>query len=342
MVRCRAVRTRRRFLQGSLGLAGLGLLVGCGVRLPWAPRPARVPRIGYLVGGTVEVSRPTLEAFRRGLRELGYLEGRDCVVEVRFGEGRDDRLAEVTRELVSLPVEVIVVGGGLNGVRIARDLAGTTPVVMAQGGGDPVAEGLIASLARPGGSITGLISISVQLSAKRLELLKQTIPALARVGILWKAGIAQKALELREIERAAPTLGLQVHSLDVRAPGDVENAFRVAQQERVEALVTLQDSLTLLQLPRIVDLAATHRLPSMYEFEEWTEAGGLMSYGPDRVDLNRRAAGYVDKILKGAKPADLPVEQPTTFELAINLKTAQALGLVIPQSVLLQATKLIE
>jgi putative tryptophan/tyrosine transport system substrate-binding protein len=331
--------SRRQFVQGA-GLAGLGLLAGCG-RLPGQVRePDRVPRLGWLTGPSEATTN--FEAFQEGLREYGHVPGQNISIEAHSVEGTDtDGLRATIAAPVRLPVDIIVVGSGLPAVRAARDVTNTTPVVVTVGG-DPVEAGLVASLARPGGNITGLTAISYQLSGKRLELLAQAVPGIGRVGVLWNAASRGKAREWQETAAAAQSLGIQLQSLEVRGPEDFERAFDAATQERAEALVVLHEGVTVAARPRIVDSAARTHLPAIYEFRDWTEAGGLMNYAPNRAVMARRAAYYVNRILKGAKPADLPIEQPREFDFVINLKTAQALGLAIPQHVLLQATEIIQ
>jgi putative tryptophan/tyrosine transport system substrate-binding protein len=329
---------RRRFLQGSLAVAGLGVLAGCGSLLPPARPAATVARIGYL--GSTPSASPFAEAFRDGLRELGWVDGQNLTVEWRFADGREDQLAEFAAELVRLQVDVIVAPATLE-IPAARSATSTIPIVFAAIG-DPVGTGLVQSLARPGGNLTGLSSIGRDLSAKRLELLRSAVPAVTRVGGLWNANNPEKPPEVREMELAAQTLGLQLQSVEVRDGGDFEAAFEAMTRQRTEALIHLRDSFMNTHRAQIVGLAAKHRLPTMYYGREYVEIGGLLAYGPNAFDLFRRAATYVDKILKGAKPGDLPIEQPTKFDFVINLKTAQALGLTIPESVVQQATELIQ
>jgi putative ABC transport system substrate-binding protein len=326
---------RRRFLRGSLALAGLGLVAGCGLVPPPAERPARLPRVGYLASG---FGQEGAEAFRQGLEEHGYVEGRTIIVEWRDSEARADRMPELAAELVRLPVDVLV-GDGSAPVRALKDATDTIPIVMAQST-DPVGLGLVASLARPGGNVTGQTNISRELIGKRLELFKAAVPGLARVGVLWNPGIADD--RAYEAEEAARTLGLDVRSLEARDPGALGAAFERASAERVDGLFLIDNPVLTLNAPRVGELARRHRLPMNSGQRGPTAAGGLMAYGVDRPALYRRAAGYVDRILKGAEPAELPVEQPTRFELVINLKTARELGLTIPQSVLLQATEIIQ
>jgi putative ABC transport system substrate-binding protein len=297
-----------------------------------------VPRIGWLAGG---VSHANVEAFRHGLREHGYVEGQTIAIEYRFAADQMDRLPALAAELVDLPVDIIVAGGGVAAGIAAKNATSTIPIVTAAGG-DPVEGGLVASLARPGGNVTGVSGISHHLSAKRLELLRDAVPSISRIAVLWNAGFEGEAREWRETQVAAEALGVEAQSLEVRGANDLESAFEAATRERPNGLIVLHDGLTFTHRARIVEFAAKGRLPAMYEFREWTEAGGLMNYAPSRTDMARRAAYYVDRILKGAKPADLPIEQPMRFDFVINLRTAQALGLTLPQSILVQATELIQ
>jgi putative ABC transport system substrate-binding protein len=328
--------TRRRIVQG-VGAAGLALVAGCG-RLPSLGQPStKAARIGVLSGGGPAMSSDWLEAFRAGMREHGYGEDRDLVIEYRFSEGRNDRFAQLSAELVGLPVDVIVAAGE-PAIRAAKEVSATIPIVMAVAR-DPVAEGLVASLARPGGNTTGLSALSDELTRKRLELLKDAVPILARVGAL---GPTVDHAEYRQAEAAARALGVELQLLEARVPEDLDRGFEAARQESLGAVLVLSSTLNAAYAPRIGELAARHRLPAMFDRREFAHAGGLLAYGPDILALWRRSATYVDKILKGAKPADLPVEQPTTFDFAINLQTARALGLTIPPQVLAQATEVIQ
>jgi putative ABC transport system substrate-binding protein len=339
MARDRAVRTRRRFFRGGLALTGLLPSSGCGV-LPLPVQPAtRVPRIGWLGNAS---RGEDLTAFRHGLGELGYAEGRSIVIEERYNEARMEPLPQLAAELVRLQVDVIVVAAGNPGIRAARDATSTIPIVMGQSGVDPVAAGLVASLGRPGGNVTGLTALSRGLSQKRLELLKEAAPAISRVAVLWDATVPDKAIEVNEIPEAAVKLGVHIVSLEVREPEEFEGVFAAGVQQQADALLVLNSGLTLTHRARIAELATSNRLASMAEFKETAHAGGLLAYGSSRFETFRRAATYVDKILRGAKPGDLPVEQPTTFDFVINLKTAQALGLTVPPSLMQQATEIIK
>ena len=304
-----------------------------------AQQPVKVPRIGVLTGASPGPSA-NLEAFRQGLRELGYVEGKNIVVEYRYAEGKSDRLPELVSELLHLKVNVIVVSG-TGPTSAAKRATSTIPIVMAQSS-DPVGSGVIASLARPGGNVTGLTTIAAELSGKRLELLKEASPSVSRVAVLWDPDSPGPVVAFKETQVVAQTLGVQLQSLEARSPNDFEGAFKAATRERAGALTVLASLLTLTYRKPIVNLAAKNRLPATYPDSQFVEAGGIMSYGTDVADLWRRAATYVDKILKGAKPGDLPVEQPTKFELVINLKTAKQIGLTIPPNVLARADKVIK
>jgi putative ABC transport system substrate-binding protein len=275
------------------------------------------------------------------LRDLGYIEGQNIVIEWRFAEGKLDRLPELAAELVLLKVDVIIAGGGSVIARAAKTATTAIPIVMTNVE-DPVATGLVTSLARPGGNVTGLTALVRDLSAKRLQLLREIVPNVSRVAVLWNSSYPEKAREFDETQAAARTLSIQLLALKVQRPDEIDAALDSAARDRCGALVTLPDPLTNTHGPRIVVQALKRRLPTMFTQRPPIDAGGLISYGPSYADLFRRAAGYVDRILKGAKPGDLPVEQPTKFELVINMKTAKALGLTIPQSLLLRADHVIE
>jgi putative ABC transport system substrate-binding protein len=307
-------------------------------------RQKKVYRIGYLSAQSSSAETAHLDAFRQALRDLGYVEGQNVGIEYRFAEGRLDRLAGFAAELVRFNVDVIVTGGS-PGTRAALQATRTVPLVMTVVG-DPIDAGFVTSLARPGGNVTGLTQMSPQLSGKRLELLREALPNVSRVAVLVDAEIhrtLQFFAPLQQTQVAANTLGLRLQSLEVRGPNpDWDGAFRAATSQGAGALMTLPGPMIELHSKHVVDLAAKHRLPAIYPTSEFVEAGGLMSYGPDRVDLKRRAAIYVDRLLKGAKPAELPVEQPTKFDLVINLQTTKALGLTIPQSLLLRADRIVD
>jgi putative ABC transport system substrate-binding protein len=299
-------------------------------------QPGVVPRIGVLWPIS---DGPELEAFRHGLRELGYVDGKNIVIDYRYARGRDDVLSVLAAELVGLNVDIILTYG-VTAAKAARQITITIPIVNGSMS-DPVAAGLAKSLAQPGGNVTGLTSRSPILSAKRLELIKELIPTLSRIAVLsTSAPTAQ--LGLRETEAAARSLGLSLFVQEVQGPSDFESAFSAVAKARAEALVVLADLRFNQHLKQLVGLAAEHRLPVTYTSKDFVEGGGLMSYGPSWPDQFRRAASYVDKILKGAKPSDLPIEGPTRFVLIINLKTAKALSLTIPQSLLLRADEVIQ
>jgi len=282
---------------------------------------------------------PYVAAFRQGLRELGYIEGKNIALEYRWVEGRSERLPLLAAELMHLKVDVIVTQGEVM-TRPVKEATHTIPIVMATSG-DPVGAGLIASLAHPGGNVTGLSSLSPDLFGKRLQLLKEAMPQVSRVAILYNPTIVAAILEVQVAQDAAPTLGLTIQPLVVRTSGDLDPAFDAMSREHSEVLFVQGDPFTMTQRKRILELAAKRHLPVISIFGDFTDNGGLMSYGPNRLDMFRRAATYVDKILKGTKPADLPVQQPSKYDLVINLKTARALGITIPPTVLYQATRLI-
>src|SRR5215510_786730 len=310
------------------------------IHIAEAQQAGKVPRIGILFGASPSANAGRGEAFRQGLRELGYVEGKNIVIEDRYADGKLDRLPALTAELLRLNMDVVVTAGPAV-TRPVKEATNTIPIVMAFDS-DPVGSGFVASLARPGGNITGLSSLSPELTGQRLELLKEIVPKLLRVAVLGNPGNTATALNFKEAEVAARAYGLQVQSLEVRGPHDLDSVFSSMIKWRADALLPLGDSVVVFHRERIVNFAAKNRLPSMYGDKAWVEAGGLMSYGPDILDSFRRAATYVDKILKGTKPADLPVEQPTKFELVINLRTAKALGLTIPPVVLMRAEKVIK
>ena len=305
-----------------------------------AQQPRKVHRIGFLSAATPSSISARIEAFRQGLRELGYTEGKNIVIEWRHAEGKADQLPGLAAELVRLKVD-IVVSAGSTVTRPAKEATVTIPIVMAQDT-DPVGSGFVASLARPGGNITGLATLAPEIGGKRLELLKEIVPKLSRVAVLGTSTRRGNAQALREIELAAGAFGVKFQYLDVLDPMDIETAFREASKGRTQAVLMLAGPIFTSHRKQLVDLAVKSRLPAIYDRAEFVEDGGLMSYGVSQNDLYRRAATYVDKILKGAKPADLPVEQPTKFELVINLKTAKQIGLTIPPNVLARADKVIK
>jgi putative tryptophan/tyrosine transport system substrate-binding protein len=306
-----------------------------------AQQTAKIPRIGYLVtaGNPGDLDSPD-RAFRQGLRDLGYVEGQNILVEYRYLEGKRDRIPNILAELVNLKVDALVASTP-PAIRAAKQATQTIPIVMVTTN-DPVATGIVDSLARPGGNITGLTRLTRDLSGKRVELLREVVPKMSRVAVLTVADTTSPGLALKEYEAAARALKIPLRSLEVHGPNpDLEGAFRDAAKGRVNGLITATNLLLTPHVKTIADLAIKNRLPSMYERSFYVEAGGLMSYATSDADIFRRAAVYVDKILKGTKPADLPVEQPTKFELVINLKTAKQIGLTIPQSVLFRADKVI-
>ncbi len=305
-----------------------------------AQAPAKVRRIGLLSPFSPSDTALWHQAFRLGLRDLGWVEGKNISIEYRYAEGRSDRLPDLAADLVRLKVDVIVASASTDALA-AQKATRAIPIVMV-GGGDPVAIGLVESLARPGGNVTGLSPMTSELGGKRLELLKEMLPKLSRVAVLWNPQNVGSPLAWKEIQLPARQLGVQLHSLEVRSPNDFDKAFEDATRARAGALFIMPDPMFITNLKRIAGLAAKSRLPSIFQWSEFADAGGLVTYGPDRADMFRRAAAFVDKILKGAKPGDLPIEQPTKFELVINLKTAKALGLTIPQSVLLRADEVIQ
>ena len=305
-----------------------------------AEQATKISRIGFLGAASASALANRLDALRQALHELGYEEGKNIVIEYRYSEGKFDRLPALADELVRLKVDIIVTHGDA-AIRALKQATKTIPIVVGVTG-DLVVTGYAASLARPGGNITGFVDTSPDLSGKRLELLKEVLPKVSRIAVLWNGANPVKVLDFKETETAAQVLGLKLQSLELRAPEDFEKRFKAATTQRSGALVVLQDALTTANARSIVDFAKTSRLPAMYGSTEFVDVGGLMSYAANFPDLFRRAATYVDKILKGAKPADLPVQQPTKFELVINLKAAKQIGLTIPQSVLYRADKVIK
>jgi putative tryptophan/tyrosine transport system substrate-binding protein len=332
------VITRRHFVQGA-SLAGLGVLAGCG-RLPGQTEPAaKVSRIGVLSQSADPADANNL-AFRQGLRDLGYSEGHNLVLEWRYLDNQIERYPEQAANLVRRSIDVIVAQGSAAALA-AKQVSATLPIIMAYSS-EPVQAGLVASLARPGGNVTGLAAITGQLEGKRLELLRDAVPGLARVALLWTPESAERAHELDETAAAARALGLALQSVELRPEGNLEDAFDRILQGRADALFVQTNPVTNRYRLEIAEFSIAHRLPVSSSRKELVVAGSLMSYGPNFADMNRRAAYYVDRILQGAQPDDLPVEQPTTFEFVINLKTAEALGLAIPEHVLRQATEIIQ
>jgi len=313
-------------------------LAACGA-VAQAQQPMKIPRIGYQAAASPSVVAARIEAFRQGLRKLGYVEGKNIVIEYRYAEGKLDRLPALAAELVRLNVDVIVTAGPSD-TKAAKDATSTIPIVMAFDP-DPVRNGFVASLARPGGNITGLSTLAPELSGKQLELLKETVPKLSRVAVLGSSAEPGNAQSLKEVELAAGTFGVKLQYLDVLSPKDIETAFQAAGKGRADAVLLLASPFAAPNRKQIADLAIKSRLPTIYFRSDFVEAGGLMSYGASQNDLDRRAATYVDKILKGRKPADLPVEQPIKFEFIINLQSAKQIGLTIPPNVLARADRVI-
>jgi putative ABC transport system substrate-binding protein len=307
-----------------------------------AQQAGKVPRIGFLLATSASDTTYAgwVEAFRQGLRELGYVEGRNIVIEYRYAGETHERLPSLAAELVRLKVDVIV-SHGTNGPLAAKQATSTIPIVMTSAG-DPVKSGLVSSLARPGGNVTGLSLMNAELGGKRLQLLKEILPGLSRVAVLWNTTNPYASLVVREMEAASTALGVQLLSFVVRGPDDFAGALSAASAGRPGAFTVVEDPLTITKRQQIVDFVTRNRLPAIYGAKEFVDAGGLMSYGVYFADSYRRAAGYVDKILKGAKPADLPVQQPAKWEFVINLKVAKALGLTIPPSVLQRADEVIQ
>jgi putative ABC transport system substrate-binding protein len=334
-------RNRRQLLPGLAGLslyvAGLALLAGCGAFSTPTPS-AKVPRIGYLSPAAPGHS-PLMEAFREGLRELGYVEGQNIELEYRWAEERNELLPELAAELARLQVAVIV-ATSTSASQAAKSATATIPIVMT-GTADPIGAGLVASLARPGGNVTGVATLSDKLGGKRVDLLKEAFPGVSRIAVLWNPTNPAKAVEFKNLEIDAQALRVEVLSFEVRKSDDFEYAFEAASRAGAEALVVLQDPITFNNRGRIIKLAAEHRLPAMYDTAEYAYSGGLLAYGASLPHMFQRAAYYVDRILKGTNPANLPVEQPALFNLVINLRTAHALGFNIPQQLLLDATDVV-
>jgi putative tryptophan/tyrosine transport system substrate-binding protein len=319
----------------GLALGSIILAVGLPAH---AQQPTKVARIGYLSPGDPASRTYRTEAFRQGLKELGYIEGKNIAIEYRFAEARSERLPELAQDLVRLKVDIIFAGGH-PATEAAKNATQTIPIVTSSQ--DPVSSGFVAGLARPGGNITGLTNLTSELVGKRLELLKEVIPQLFRVAVLWTPSHPASTI-WRRTEVVAQSLGVQLQAAEVRDRDDLEPAFAAIKRERAEALLMLRNPLVNDLTKRIANLAAESRLPAIYDEKRFPQLGGLMSYGTDPADVDRRAAIYIDKILKGARPADLPIERPTKFELVINLKTAKALGLKIPAHLLMEADKVIE
>jgi len=328
-------------MRKTLTLLFIVVVLGAGATTAEAQQPTKVPRIGWLTGASPSAQLARIEAFRQGLRELGYVEGKNIVIEWRSAEEKLDRLPALAAELVRLKVDIILTAGS-SPTGAAKEATTTIPIVMAQDP-DPVGSGFVASLARPGGNITGLSTLAPELSGKRLELLKEIVPRLSRVAVFGTSTQPGNAQSLKELELAAKAFGVKLQYLDVLSSKDIESAFRAASKGRADAvLMLLPGRVATSQRTEIAELAVKNRLPAIYGGRAFAEAGGLISYGVNLNDLDRRAATYMDKILKGAKPADIPVEQPTKFELIINLKAAKQIGLTIPPNVLSRADKVIK
>ena len=317
---------------------GSGLLAGN--QIAHAQPASKVWRIGFLAGGARPPDGAVSAPLRKALQALGYGEGKEVAYEGRWGEARNERLPTLAAELLALKVDVIVTLGGPSAAA-AKQASSTIPVIVVNGG-DMVETGLVASLARPGGNVTGINDPATVLSAKRLDILKEVVPAAKRVAVLWNAGDNAMTLRYREIEKAAGVLRISIEPLGVREPDDFDSALTAMSRTRPDALMMVTDALTTLNRQRVIDYAATHRIPAMYEFATVVQAGGLMSYGTDQGETLKLAADYIAKVLKGAKPGDLPVEQPNRYFFVINLKTAKALGLTVPQSLLLRADEVIQ
>ncbi len=322
-----------------LGLSVIAFVLVVTGAVAQAQQPTKVPRIGFLYAVSPPSVSDRVEAFRQGLRDLGYVEGKNIVLEYRYAEGKLDRLSELAAELVRLKVDVIVTGG--TSTRPAKEATSTIPIVM-QNDSDPVGNGFVASLARPGRNITGLSTLAPEISGKQLELLKEIVSKLSRVAVFGTSTRPGNAQQLREVELAAEALKVKLQYLDVLDLKDIETAFRAASKGRADVVLVLASPVFVVQRTQIADLVIKSRLPVIYDRREFVDDGGLMSYGTNFADLSRRSATYVDKILKGAKPADLPVEQPTKFELLINLKAAKQIGLTIPPNVLARADRVIK
>ena len=323
-----------------LGVFAIALVITFDLTLAIAQQPGKIARVGLLAGTIPAAVAARVEAFRQGLRELGYVEGKNIAVDYRYAEGEAQRERELATELVRRKLDVIVAAGP-SITRTLKNATNAIPIVMAQDS-DPVASGFVTSLARPGGNITGLSSLSPELSGKRLELLKEIVSNLSRVTAIGDSREPNNAQLRKELDRAAAALKVTLQYIDVRSLNDIETAFRAASKERADGVVLLGSVVFNVHRKEIVELAIKHRLPATYTRPEFVEFGGLMTYGPNINDLFRRAATYVDKILKGANPADLPVEQPTKFEFIVNLKAAKQIGLTIPPNVLVRADRVIK
>jgi putative tryptophan/tyrosine transport system substrate-binding protein len=325
---------RRRLFLGLVFVAASapGVTVG---------QAAKQYRIAYLTGYSAEVDKPLFGAFKRGLSELGYVEGRNLVIDARQAEGQPERLPALARELAALRPDIYVVGAGAAAAEAVKSAAGKTPIVMANVQ-DPVASGLVASLARPGGNITGMSDFHAASVTKRLELMNEAIPGLKLVGVLWNLDSATNARQLKDLEHAAPALGLKILSLPIRKPDDIDGALNKLRGASGAGLLLLGDFVLTTNMKRIAQHAIEQRIPAVYTTSGFIAAGGFMAYGTNFEDLYRRSARFIDRIFKGAKPGDLPIEQPTKFDLIVNLKTAKAIGVNVPRSMLLRADQVIE
>jgi putative tryptophan/tyrosine transport system substrate-binding protein len=323
---------------------GIGFIITLGILLgslaAQAQQTGNVYRIGFLGNSTAALEANLVGPFREGLRDLGYVEGRNVLIEYRWAEGKYDRFPALIGELLALKVAVIVTAG--TPATLAVKKATTSVPLVMTAVGDPVGTGIVPSLSHPGGNITGLTAISTEMDAKRLELLREVVPSVSYIALLWNAASPLQVLAEKQVQAAAQVLRMRVLSLGVKTEEEIKSALAVMARERPDALLVLADRLLLHHRALIMDFATRHRLPGVHAYRELVEAGGLMSFGPSYADMHKRAAYFVDRILKGAKPGDLPVERPRTFELVINLKVAKALGLMIPQSVLLRGTEIIQ
>jgi len=323
---------------------GIGFIITLGILLgslaAQAQQTGNVYRIGFLGNSTAALEANLVGPFREGLRDLGYVEGRNVLIEYRWAEGKYDRFPALIGELLALKVAVIVTAG--TPATLAVKKATTSVPIVMSAVGDPVGTGIVTSLSHPGGNITGLTAISTEMDAKRLELLREVVPSVSYIALLWNAASPLQVLAEKQVQAAAQVLRMSVRSFGVKTEEEIKSALAVMARERPDALLVLADRLLLHHRALIMDFATRHRLPGVHAYRELVEAGGLMSFGPSYADMHKRAAYFVDRILKGAKPGDLPVERPRTFELVINLKVAKALGLTIPQSVLLRGTEIIQ
>ena len=329
---------RRQVIQAGLSLAGLGLLAGCSALTSLPSRQRPIPRLGFLSPNDAG-SLPTTDAFLDGLHDLGYVEGQTISIDWRYADGQDDRLEQLAEELILLKPDVIVTFA--RGITAVRQITSTIPIVSATTG-DLVYSGLASSLARPGGNVTGLITLAPQLAGKRLELMKEVFPHASRVGALWNPQEQWMTLEIGAARQAAQSLGVDLASFEVRDAREIDRAFDDALSARIDVLLPVFTSFFVRNRARLVERSTASRLPTISGDPDFARAGGLLAYGPNGVDLYRRAAHYVDKIIKGASPAELPIEQPTRFDLVVNVKSAMAIGLAIPPSVLQQATEVIQ